>query len=154
MSNLFGCSGVSTSHLGHFHLHSLLGACRWEAVPISIRKPGDASREAKDAVVNLLVGSADSSADVSISMKAVKYSLSPRVQAGFCLRSLVRSSSIALHCFRPWFSAVSWQAGLNTLLVLHQGLFPPGCFPPDQSSRFKLQHVWRGGRQTPVRERL
>lgn len=84
------------------------------------------------------LATADSSADVNISIKAVKYSLSHRVQAWVCLKLLVRSSSNSFCCFRPWFSAVYWQVGLNMLLVLHQGLFPPGCFLPDQRGQFKL----------------
>ena len=134
----FGCSDVSTNHLGHFHLHYQLGACTGrEQFPSAYASLG-MPRAAWDTGLCLLVGNADSSADVSISMKAVKYPLSPSVQAGFCLRLLVRSSSVSFRCFRPWFSTVHWQVGLNTLLVLHQGLFPPGYFPSDQSGRFKL----------------
>lgn len=55
-----------------------------------------------------------------------------------CLRLLVRSSSFPLHSFRSWFSTVPWQAGSNTLLVLRQGMFPQGYFPPDQRVWFKL----------------
>lgn len=60
--------------------------------------------------------------------------------------------------FPPQFQALVLHCALvgsaNTLLVLHQGLFSLGCFSPDQSGRFKLQHVWGGGRQPPVSERL
>lgn len=106
-------------------------------VPISVCKPGDASRAAWDTGLCLLVGNTESSAHVSISMKSIKY-----FESQGSGRVLFKITGQVLIHFPPVFQAVlccALAGWFEHIADATSRAFPPwGYFPPDQSGRFKL----------------